>query len=535
MKVMKLNYKSLIAGLIVAPLTMTSCIDEVEPTNSVTQNQLGASSTAIEAAIGGMPSYMKKYHVWTTQAWDFGYPSQMLIRDFLTQDAFQPYNGYQHFWQGQQISLGLDSQYQFCQVTWYYYNLQVKAANDVIGAIDPESASDYMLNGLAQALAYRASTYLDMARYYEFLPNATTSGQVGEGRDVTNLTVPITDPTNPDIVADNNPRATREEMFKFLLNDLDNAAAYMQKAGVPRSNKTLPDLAVVYGLKARLYMWVEDYQKAAEFARLAINTSSATPLTRDEWFDPITGFNTLSTPAWMWGLQMVKEDDAIGYSCWTSFVCSEAQIGYAGRYKLWLTIDRSLYDQIPDADWRKLSWVAPLDSPLSGKEVYTNAALFKGNIDPYASLKFRAGGGDLSDFNVCMATAIPLMRVEEMYLIEAEATAHTSPAAGKQLLESFMRTYRYPEYVCEAADVDGVVDQCFMQKRIELWGEGQTFFDVKRLNKSVIRDYEGTNWPQLCRFNTVGRPDWMNLPICDYEGDFNAGFRGYNNPDIGRQ
>lgn len=532
---MKVNYKSLIAGALIAPFVMTSCIEETEPTNSVTQDQLGASSTAIEAAIGGIPSYMKKYHVWTSEAWDFGYPAQMLIRDFLTQDAFQPYNGYQHFWQGQQISLGLDSGYSFCQVTWYYYNLQVKAANDVVAAINPEGASDYMLNGLAQALAYRASTYLDMARYYEFLPNATTSGIVSEGHDVTNLTVPITDPTNPDIVADNNPRATRQQMFDFILKDLDNAAAYMQKAGIGRSNKTLPDLGVVYGLKARLYMWVEDYPKAAEFARLAINTSGATPLTRDEWFDPVNGFNTLSTPAWMWGLQMVKEDAAIGYSCWTSFVASEAKIGYAGKHKLWLTIDKSLYESIPDNDWRKLSWVAPADNPLSGQEVYSHPETFKGSIDPYASLKFRTGNADVSDFNVCMATAIPLMRVEEMYLIEAEATAHTNPTAGKQLLETFMKTYRYADYRCNATDTEGVVDQCFLQKRIELWGEGQTFFDVKRLNKSVTRDYPGTNWPDLCRFNTVGRPDWMNLPICDYEGDFNAGFRGYNNPDIGRQ
>ncbi|WP_262710078.1 hypothetical protein [Duncaniella dubosii] len=30
------------------------------------------------------------------------------------------------------------------------------------------------------------------------------------------------------------------------------------------------------------------------------------------------------------------------------------------------------------------------------------------------------------------------MRIEEMYLIEAEAVAHSNPAQGKELLENFM-------------------------------------------------------------------------------------------------
>ncbi len=80
------------------------------------------------------------------------------------------------------------------------------------------------------------------------------------------------------------------------------------------------------------------------------------------------------------------------------------------------------------------------------------------------------------------ASAYPLMRVEEMYFIEAEAAAHLNAGEGKTLLESFMNTYRDESYVCENADV---VDEVLLQKRIELWGEGTTFFDIKRLNLSV--------------------------------------------------
>ena len=74
------------------------------------------------------------------------------------------------------------------------------------------------------------------------------------------------------------------------------------------------------------------------------------------------------------------------------------------------------------------------------------------------------------------------MRVEEMYLIKAEAMAKAGQD-GKSFLENFVKTYRNPSYTC-TGDVQEAV---YFQKRIELWGEGQIWFDVMRLNKGVDR------------------------------------------------
>ena len=147
-------------------------------------------------------------------------------------------------------------------------------------------------------------------------------------------------------------------------------------------------------------------------------------------------------------------------------------------------------------------------------------------------MKIRPGEGNMDDNNIAAASDIPLMRVEEMYLIEAEATAHSDAAAGKALLESFMKTYRYPTYTCKATTSEGVVDECFLQKRIELWGEGLIFFDYKRLNKSVTRWYNGSNWdPTLNAYNTDGRPSWMNFVITRQELDNNTALVNYQTPD----
>ena len=105
----------------------------------------------------------------------------------------------------------------------------------------------------------------------------------------------------------------------------------------------------------------------------------------------------------------------------------------------------------------------------------------------YTSFKFRPAQGNTVNSSIAGASAIPLMRVEVMYFIYAEALAHVNPAQGKAVLQSFMKKYRNANYTTDATAEEEVVDEIILQKRIELWGEGQTFFDIKRLNMSVTR------------------------------------------------
>lgn len=53
-----------------------------------------------------------------------------------------------------------------------------------------------------------------------------------------------------------------------------------------------------------------------------------------------------------------------------------------------------------------------------------------------------------------------MMRVEEMYLIEAEATAHYDATTGKSLLQSFMAN-RDPAYTVPAANdlIDEIISR----------------------------------------------------------------------------
>lgn len=540
---MKKIYIPLLAVAVAVPsLTLTGCIEETLPTDRVTQDQLIESPYAVSSYAGAMPQFLNNYAtIASNRHWDWGYGSMMHIRDVMTGDMaikMSP-SGYD-WYDAWELNQNQDENKIYPQFIWNYYNQQVQTSNLTIGAVNPETANDDNLYLLGAAYAFRAMAYLDMARMYEYLPTDGTSAVNKFGNDVTGLTVPIVTEDMDESVATKNPRATHQEMLAFLLDDLQKAETYIVKGARP--SKVMPSLACVYGLMARAYMWDEDYANARLYARKAIDTHGAsTVTTKAQWLDKTTAFNTLDTPSWMWGFQTTSEDNVVktGIINWTSWSSNEYKTGYSAAEPN-IMIDARLYNSISDKDFRKLAFVAPEGSPLSGQENFINRAglesvMVQGDypvvLDPCASLKIKPGKGDMLSPDPACVVGIPLMRVEEMYFIEAEAAAHQSAGEGKSLIESFMRTYRYADYTCGGASVEAVVDEIFQQKRVEFFCEGIIFFDYKRLNKPVVRYYEGTNWREDVQFNTTTRPAWMNFVIVQTEGNQNSAVREFNNPD----
>lgn len=530
---MKAIYKSFLAAALIAPL-FSSCVEETFPTDGVVQGQLEGNADATAALVWNLPGNMLTINtVSDNQHYNFGYPAMMHALDCMTADMVVDYNGgYDWFssWSSVRYSLGQD--YMVCQFQWNYFYAQILACNNVIRAIPEDTDNSSLRASLAQGLTYRAMTYLSAAQCYEVLPTTVNDGLSTAGQPIIGLTMPIVTEKTTEEESRNNPRATHEVMYEFIKGDLDKAMALFEGAA-GRTSKVLPNLAVAYGIRARLEMWNLNYPEAAKYARMAIDASGATPLTEDEWTSTTAGFNDKSVSSWMLALEQNKENDCVqtGIVNWVSFCANENYFGYTGA-GTFVNIDANLYNSISDRDFRKLSYVPAEESVLAPRISYIDDEWAAENLHQYSSVKIRPAEGNMDDYKVGCSSDIPLMRVEEMYLIEAEATAHSDAAAGKNLLENFMKTYRYPTYTCKATDSEGVVNECFLQKRIELWGEGLIFFDYKRLNKSVIRYYNGTNWdPSLNAYNTDGRPSWMNFVIVSQELDNNTALVNYQTPD----
>ena len=533
---MKNITKLILGACISSSMLMTGCIDETFPTSGATEDQLTSSEKALDAMVWAMPAYFNTFQLLPLrQDYDWGYGSLMHIRDVQTGDMAALYSGSGYDWYVNWATCkSMDEDKMLQQYPWWYYYKFIQTANNVIAVIDPETASEGQLGYLGAAHAFRALGYLDAAQMYEFLDNDAISSVNKSGNDVLHLTVPIVRENMTEEEARNNPRATREQMAEFLLGELQAAETYIPH--LTETSRTLPHLAAVYGLYARYYMWLaasgaeeqpQYFTQARDYARKAINAYGQAPMTEQQCLNTTTGFNDLS--CWMWGSQLAGEDDQVksGIITWASWMSNETTYGYTGA-EPFLMIDANMYARISDTDFRKRLWKAPEGGLLEGQTPFIDEE-WGNDLPAYASVKFRPGQGDMEDPTTGNVVAFPVMRVEEMYFIEAEAAEHVAPGEGKQLLESFMQTYRDPQYTCRAVDV---VDEIVFQKRVELWGEGLTFFDIKRLNMSVTRGYSGTNFQDMARFNTNGRPAWMNMVIVSQERDNNTALIGWENPDV---
>ncbi len=544
---MKNIYKFLAIVLCTA-VVATGCIKETFPTDGATQEQISESTTALESLVGAIAVNMaypySAFGSAENMGFDFGYPGLMCALDACTGDvictAGDDAAGYDWFWYWERGTM-LGPTMAICPFAWNTYFAFMKSCNDVIGLVDmnnPNLASGEKLS-LGSAKAIRACFYLDMARQFEAL-EVTDEAAAGKYdiSEVEGLTVPIIDEKTTEEKARYNPRAKRDDMFKFILKDLDDAELLLDGLSV---KKTIPSKAVVYGLKARAYLWLgqfnrgtkvpvgeEAYKLAAEYARKAITESGATIMTEGEWLNPTSGFNKANN-AWLWYLPQTAEGitNLVNYIAWRS---SEATWGYGGKF-VFEGVTTKFYERMSESDWRRKAFVG--ESPAAWYKQHSSLTnlteeQFMEKVPPYANFKFHPANGNTVSYTIGNVTDVPLMRVEEMYLIEAEATAQYNEAEGKRLIEEFM-THRDPKY--SADNKSNLIDEIIFQKRVELWGEGIVFYDFKRLDMGIQNGYTGTNVPSDSRVNVSGRAPWWNFCIPESEVIQNLALEGKNNPN----
>ena len=101
---------------------------------------------------------------------------------------------------------------------------------------------------------------------------------------------------------------------------------------------------------------------------------------------------------------------------------------------------------------------------------------------PYQNQKFKAQSYSSSNGDV------PYMRSAEMYLIEAEAKARLGQDGAAQTALFNLVKSRNPDYVQSTNTGQALIDEIMFNRRIELWGEGFRFTDLKRLNLPLNRN-----------------------------------------------
>ncbi|MGN0068043.1 MAG: RagB/SusD family nutrient uptake outer membrane protein [Bacteroides sp.] len=523
---------------------VSGCMDDTYPSwGIVTEDQLDEMSQGYTGLVNAIAGHLGETTVYTDAEYDFGYPCYSMIRDLLCSDMTVYSSGYDYFYYWTENTY-LGGNYTTAGVWWVYNYKWAEKCNIIIrkesanAAENEEHKQDFGI-----AYFYRSMAYFEMARLFEYKKTGIASlDNQAEQNNIYGLTVPIIRENATEVDARSTPRATFSEMYRFILDDLEKAEYYLAECREgDRYGHNTPDISVVYGQMARFWLDVatrfeqkpadlatyqasgidlgvnsakEAFEKAASYADKAITYSSSSILTESKWFDANNGFNSASE--WMLGAVITKE--MLNGNDWRNFtghLSPEQYFGvggitfdgstYSNAYGAQRTISRALYDQISANDWRKGSWKAPNSNNAEGYAASRTTVPYAHYemIPDYACFKFRPKGCERQDYMTGAACDFPMMRIEEMYFIKAEALAAARGyAEGVPVLESLIKT-RQPGYQCTATSLKRFRDELMKQKRIEFWGEGIVFWDFKRLNIQVVRGYEGTNVPAAQRLNSI--------------------------------
>ena len=450
---------------------------------------------------------------------DFGYPAVALSNDLNGPDMVAPNNGYNWFSTCSEYSDRSDT-YANPYMRWALFYNQIKMANDIINSIPSDTDDPVLIAYRGQAKAVRAFDYLNLAPYFQFKY---------KGNEDKPCIPIVTEQMDAD---PNNPRATVEEVYLQIISDLDAAIADLE--GYVRNKHGEIDQQVAYGLRARANLYMENWQAAADDAAKAM--AGYTPYQRTELTQPMFVSSDESGNGWIWALEITESDYNASNSLisWPGVLGSFCEGSYSAGVGMYKSINVLLFDMIPDSDVRKGWWVDENlhSSNLTGQswrglatgdDIATLIVENQGKAEflPYTNVKFGMYGG-LG--NNVAANDWPLMRAEEMILIQAEATAMAG-GDGKSILENFIRNYRDPEYTCPVNSGTDFQDEVWFQRRVELWGEGFSMADIMRLGKNIVRVKSGvtSNFPEAYQFNIAADDPWLLMRIPQDETNSNTG------------
>ncbi len=514
-----------------ATLSLAGCVEETFPESEyATEDQM--SNAGLLSAVDGLNSqYAQGYLVYEGEQvheTDMAYPQFMIAQTEMLGDMYPlgSNSGYDWYRNYNTFSASYGENSYMSYLPWRTLYMFVKGANDAIKtfkAIDNPKTDD--INYAAQAYGYRAYAYYMLMVFFEPVENIYT-----DCSSVLGLTVPIVTDETSEEVANNNPRATHEKMVEFILSDLNKAAELFEQTKYVAKNHTAPDLAVINALKAKVYLWDEQYDMAYESANTAITLAEkngAKMMTQSELTNPSSAFTT-ATAGWMWYTHYSAEN--MGNLCnFVGWMSGEADWGYSSLTNP--AIDKSLYDKMGINDYRRKQFLDP-DRKRGDYETCRDEE-WLADMPDHLALKFRCAGGDYKTYSVGGATDVPIMRLEEMYLVRAEAAGMSKGyAAGVKELETWVQTYRDPAYKCKATSEREMQIAVLDQMRLEFWGEGNAFPSAKRIKPGVMQYYTDTNAPaSIFYINAEGiKPNW-NLVIPNYEIQSNKALEGHNNPD----
>jgi hypothetical protein len=436
---MKFNIKIVVLLLAFSIGSCSDFVDEIGPTSDVSVNDVFASEEGVRSLFVGM---YRRFRFFNDGVGDDSEAIGSILNTWNVKgnDILRPqfhWFVFEYRYQDNETATGRKT-----NLIWNEMYELINSTNDLIERVEVSSFTDAAkLAFTAEAHAIRGMAYHHLIREYA---QAYVIDPNGPG-------VPIyTESANIENGNTGNPRATVGEVYAQIRSDLEFASANLT---IDRVEKWAINKNVADGLLARTYMFMGLYAEAAAAANDARNGWS---LNASSYND---GFNSLSSPEWMWGADF-SADQTLFFGGFSSF-------WDGSRYPAFF-INENLVNQYSATDVRNTGTFTKVDD-----EPY------------YLTTKIRPN----DDFSEDLV----LMRVAEMYLIEAEALARSGNDADAAALLFELQSDRDPMAVASGNIGTALIDEILLEDRKERVGEGgPDYIQARRLGLTLTRDTNHT-------------------------------------------
>ena len=440
--------------ILFAMTLLSSCNDaffETTPPTQISTPEVFSSENNIDAFINGAIRYLMEN---STSQDNPGLPAIFLTHEVMGEDAFAR-DGRYGYRDSYPYRDPFDNTTRRALFFWTLQYTSIDHTNNIIANIEIDGNSSPKLKHLkGQAYALRAYNYLNLVRQYQFTYS----------KDSNALAVPVyTTPTNPSTVP--NPLSSVSSIYDLIIDDLSESEKLLQ--GFERSVKNRLDINVVYGLFARTYLTLENWQLAAQYsakARESFQIMSAVQYGE--------GFNDVSNREWIWGHPQTQTQNK-GGSSFLAYIETTPYTTDAKGTNLYygynsIIPDPNFVDLFEEGDVRKTLFEV---ATQPGEALYAH----------YRYKKFRNKYPNHDGH-------IVLMRSSEMLLIEAESYARLNNIGEAVQTLNELRANRNLSDL-DASDFDNVsiLDEILLERRRELWGEGFRLYDILRLQSAPIR------------------------------------------------
>lgn len=380
---------------------------------------------------------------------DFGQKGYDLYGDFLSSDMVLAATNYGWYRAVTEYVPTRDFTSNDNYKPWRYYYRIIRSSNEVIAALGGNDAVPELEENrwvLGQAKTLRAHSYFYLTQYF--------ANSYDPSADILPLYI---EPKQEAL-----PKSSTKEIYDYMIGDLTDAISLL--SDFDRENKSQINQYVAKGLLSYVYGVTGDFAQMKTLTNDVIDNGGFPLMNASE---VLGGFNDVNIPGWMWGQDITTDLGLDLVSWWGQVDLYTYSYAYAGDPK---TIDKGLFDAIPANDVRK----GQFNQEVGGDYLMP--------LD-----KFYDPAKEIAGQRV-ITTDYIYMRVAEMYLLNAEASARSGdePGARTRLGELLAERGVDPAYLSGLSG-SALLDEIYLQTRIELWGEGKSYLALKRFKKSTTR------------------------------------------------